>query len=307
MALIALVLLAGVLAAIVMIGAGGGPAPLAPVSAADDVHAVLVSRFIDRSMRFRRSGALAGLVVLVAVVLVRAATSDAVVRFDLLTLASIGLGGSIVGSIAAEGFRLRRPTGPRTATLEVRSALDYADPVSDRREGAIAGLAVIGIVGSLAAGAAEVRAVLLGLGVAVLAGIRRWAIRRIALRPRPPLTEDLRQADDALRRLAASVGLSRPMVALAALLVAAQWGAVSTGAALGRPGTATDVIRVAAWIGSVAAFLVALRWWWVNRSFGLLANHPAAPATRQGIVRVALIVVGLLAVATALVVVGRGA
>lgn len=278
MALIAVALLATTLIAVMVTAAAGSHARAARLAATTaghddhDAHAVLVGRFIDRSMRYRRNGALAGLVVLVAAVIVRAAAIDdgqAGVRFDLLTLASIGLAGSIVGSIAAEGFRLRAQRGPRLATLEVRTTEDYLDPIADRREVLVAVLAGVGVAGSLLAGAAELRAVLFGLAVAGLAGIRRWAIRRIALRPRPALSDDLRHADDELRRMAASVGVSRPTVTLAALLVAAQWGAVSAGAATAPAGTLADVIQVAAWIGSVGAFAVAVRWWWRNRSFGL--------------------------------------
>lgn len=307
MAMIFVVLVVALLIALVVVGAGGGAAGAARLAAAhpgDHAHAVLVGRFIDRSVRYRRNGGLAGLVVLVAVVIVRAAAVDdgqAGVRFDLLTLASIALAGSIVGSIAAEGFRLRARTGPRVATLDVRSAQDYSDPISDRRELVVAALAAIGIIGSVVVGESQVRAVLLGLSLAALAVIRRWAIRRIALRPRPPLPDDVRRADDELRRLAASVGVSRPIVTLGALLLAAQWGAVSTAAARGQTGNLESLIAVIAWIGSVGAFLVAVRWWWQNRSFGL-----ADRASFLGIGRAVAIGAAVLLAAILVVLFGRG-
>src|SRR4051794_8881432 len=158
--------------------------------------------------------------------LVMADAADASgVELNLLLFGSIGLAGSIGGSILAEAFRVRRP-GPRTASLEVRDPADYRDRSADQRERVLLALAAAGVIGSLVTGEHRERVIALGSVVVVLAFVRRWAVRRIALRPRPVVPAELAAADDEVRRMAASAGTSRPMVTLGALAISAQWFAV---------------------------------------------------------------------------------
>ena len=66
------------------------------------VQDVLVRRFIDRSQRFRRAGAIVGLVLVTCSLVLADAVDGSGVHLDLLLLASFRLAGSIAGSIVAE-------------------------------------------------------------------------------------------------------------------------------------------------------------------------------------------------------------
>ena len=280
------------------------PSPVVAGAAAPPVRDVLVGRFIDRSQRFRRSGAIVGLVLMTASLVLADAADASGVDLNLLVFASIGLAGSIGGSILAEAFRVRRP-GPRTASLDVRDPADYRDRTADRRERVLLALAAAGVGGALVTGQHLGRVCVLGAVVAVLALVRRWAVRRIALRPRPVVPAELAAADDEVRRMAASAGTSRPMVTLGALAISAQWFAVvSPGTDLAR---AAEIVSVVAWIGSIVLFLTACGWWWTNRSFGLTPVHlEAAGGTRSHLRWWALGIIALCLVMMALVVLARG-
>lgn len=240
-----------------------------PVSGVDDV---LVGRFIERSQRFRRSGAIVGLVVMLTVLVGLDAVDSRGIDLNLLVFASIGLAGSIGGSILAEGFRVRH-RGPRTASLEVRDPASYRDATADRREQILLVLAGAAVLGAWVTGQHLARAVGLAAVVVVLALVRHWAVRRVALRPRPVVPAAVAAADDHVRRLATSVGISRPMTTLAALIVSAQWASVPTEAV--DPSWLVGGASLVAAIGSVVLFVVAVRWWWVNRSFGLAPQERA--------------------------------
>lgn len=99
--------------------------------------------------------------------------------------------------------------------------------------------------------------------------LRRWTIQRIVVRPRPVVPVEVEAADDEVRRLASSAGISRPMATLGALALSAQWLAVVVGADGADLLRSTEIISVIAWLGSIALFFTACGWWWTNRSFGL--------------------------------------
>ena len=75
------------------------------------------------------------------------------------------------------------------------------------------------MVGAVITGENLTQVVALGAAVVVLAAVRHWAMHRIALRPRPVVSADVAAADDEVRRMASSAGISRPMITLAALAV----------------------------------------------------------------------------------------
>ncbi len=268
------------------------------------VRDVLVGRFIDRSQRFRRAGAIVALVLMASYLIASDSADGNGVNLDFLVFASIGLAGSIGGSILAEGFRVRRH-GPRTASLDVRDPGAYRDQAADQRERVILVLAALGLVGAMVTGEHPHRVIALGAVVVVLAGVRRWVMRRIALRPRPAVPADVAAADDEVRRLASSAGISRPMVTLGALAVSSQWFAVvSPGADLSLP---IEVVSIIAWLGSIVLFLTACGWWWTNRSFGLNPAHlQAAGAPRSHLRWWTLVIVAAGFAMVALVVLARG-
>ena len=231
---------------------------------------VLIRRFLDRSQRFRRNGAVVGIVLMVAVAMMSVSLDgEGGAAVNLVTLASVGLAGSIGGSILAEAFRVRR-RGPRIASLDVRDPDAYRDRTAEVREVIVLALAGTGAVAALVTGERPGRAAALGAAVVALALVRRWAVHRIALRPRPVLPAEVEVADDTVRRLAASAGVSRPMVTLGALLVAAQW----SGMAADPAGSSSDAaLAVVGWFVSVGLFVAACWWWATNRSFGLAPDR----------------------------------
>lgn len=243
------------------------PAPLAVgATGRPAIRDVLVRRFIDRSQRYRRNGAIVGIVLMALYLIALDSTGASGFNLNLLVLASIGLAGSIGGSILAEGFRVRH-RGPRIASLDVRDPDDYRDRTADRRERVLLVLAAAGVVGALITGEHLTGVIVLAALVVLLAVMRRWVIHRIALRPRPVMPIEVEAADDEVRKLASSAGTSRPMVTLGALTISLQWIAVvSHGADLSR---STEVTSAIAWLGSIVLALTAWAWWWTNRSLGV--------------------------------------
>jgi hypothetical protein len=273
---------------------------------ADDgptVGDVLVRRFIDRSQRFRRTGAIVGIVLMLAYLIALGSNGEDGVNLNVLVMASIGLAGSIGGSILAEGFRVRR-RGPRIASLDVRDPDTYRDRTADQRERVLLVLAAAGVAGALITGEHLERVIGLGGVVVALALLRRWVMHRIALRPRPVVPVEVEAADDEVRRLASSAGISRPMVTLGALAVSSLWWA---GVAPGVDrASSTEVVSVIALLGSVVLFLAACRWWWTNRSFGLTPVHlRAAGGSRSHLRWWALGLVGICLAMMAMLILAR--
>lgn len=272
-------------------------------SPARPVADVLVGRFIERSQRFRRAGAIVGILGMLCALIVATAGGDEGIELNLTLFASIGLAGSIGGSILAEGFRMRR-SGPRIVSLDVRDPDVYRDQVADRRERVLLVLAAVGFVGAAITGEHLVRVVGLGAVMVAIAVIRPWVMRRISLRSRPVVPAEVAAADDEVRRLASSSGTSRPMMTLGALAVSAQWAAVASSGPDVAPTAA--VVSVLAWLGSLVLFLTACGWWWTNRSFGLTQSQlRASGGSRSHLGGWVLGIVALLVVMMALLVLAR--
>lgn len=271
-ALLALVASQGAPGAVLVVAAGLPPE-----------HRPLLVRFIDRSRRFRRAGALAAVLVAAAMTVAVSAErggGTATGPVDLRAFAAVGLGGSILGSVAAETFRLRRPRGPRIASLAVRDPDAYADPVAGRRARGLLGLSLAGGVASVVLASPAWRSLSVLGATVILLLLRRWALARIALRGRPVLPAHLEAADDRVRELASSVGLSRPIVTLTALLGSMQWAALAAGPD-GDQSTLHEAFSGVAAVVSWALFGAAAVWWWHNRSFGLRTSGAGARSLRR--------------------------
>lgn len=175
-----------------------------------------------------------------------------------------GFGGIAVGALVAELHHLRRPSGPRTARLEVRRVRNYLWPFAAwNMVAAAAGGTVVAVLG-LAAG--ERSAFGHGLGAVATIGVGHLAQRRVASRPRPALPDTLRSADDLARELAIDRGIAWPCSYAAFSLIA-----MGSAAFDGRFGAV-------ALLGIVAQFW-AIGLWWRNRRLGLdhLVREQGAP------------------------------
>ena len=96
------ILLLVVVGLVVVVVTMSRPAPLVVTpDGPPAVRDVLVRRFIDRSQRFRRGGAIVGLGLMVTYLIAVDSTQNTGIDLNLLVFASIGLTGSIGGSILA--------------------------------------------------------------------------------------------------------------------------------------------------------------------------------------------------------------
>lgn len=263
--------------------------------------ATLVVRFIDRSRRFRRAGVIAALLTFVAGLVVWQAEAKGAEGFtlDLVTLIGIGLTGSTLGSIAAEAFRLRRPRGPRVASLDVREPDAYRDRVAGRLELVVVVATALVVGGAAVSDASIAVALWWAAALVTLAGLRWWATRAITLRPRPVMAVPVQEADDLVRRLAVSAGLGRPIGTLQALVASAACGAVVRGTR-GVPGNLVGAVGAASQVLGVIFFLLAIGWWVHNRGFGL-RPAPLRPNKRTFVV-LAAVLLPLVAMVVVLVV-----
>ncbi|MEZ5247045.1 MAG: hypothetical protein R2707_18290 [Acidimicrobiales bacterium] len=248
----------------------------------------LYERFFARSRRYRLAGAIVGwtLALLIATIAADLGQDDGW-SLDLTLVASVALGGSVAGSIVAEVFRFRRPNATRIVSLDVRTPHDYDDAVSLERERAVAAAAIAAVALSAVLDAAAVGVVALAAIVVALRGIRRWSVTRIALRPRPALPAELAAADDDIRRMAASVGLGRPVVTLELIVVSWQYRLLTPG------------LTILNW-ATIACLVVAFVWWRRNRSFGMTetARRVGLQPSGARVVSLVLAGVGILALIT---------
>ena len=227
----------------------------------------LVMRFIERSQRYRRNGALGGLIAATIIwIALTLNNNSASASISSLAVMSIALSGSVLGALLAEAFRFSRARGPRSASLDVRSPDAYDDKTSGRRETWLWAFSAVAVAASVfLAGPVGVQAVLV-FAVVVLSTVRRWGTRRITLRPRAAVSETLVEADDLIRRLAVASGISRPIVTLIALAISAQFGAATPDVVSG----AESYVGFASALMSGGLFLAAVWWWWENLTFGLV-------------------------------------
>ncbi len=250
------------------------------VLASDGPDRVLYERFFARSRRYRLAGAIVGWTVALLVALIAADLGqDDGWSLDLTLVASVALAGSVAGSIVAEVFRFRRPRATRTVSLDVRTPDAYDDEVSLGRERAVAGAATAAIALAAILDTAALGVVALAALVVALRQIRRWSVTRIALRPRPALSAELAAADDHIRRLAASVGLGRPIVTLELIVVSWQFRLL------------TPRLDILNW-ATIACLVVAFVWWRRNRSFGMTETARRGGLQPSGARVVSLVLAG---------------
>ena len=182
----------------------------------------VVHRYLTRHRRRRYQGGMIGLLVYIVIVIIRPGPQSVDIGFrrfpDLL---SALLGGVLAGVVSAELYHLRRrPVPGGLASLELRRTERYVDG------GVLAALrlaAGVSLAGSLlrALGADRLR-LLPGLASLVVALVVELLQRYIAARPRPALPDDLRRADDAIRRASSAVALPHAGLGLVLLLLGFQ-------------------------------------------------------------------------------------
>ncbi len=180
-----------------------------------------------------------------------------------------GVAGIAVGSVVAQLHHVRSPSGSRTASLDRRSVREYIPIEWERRMLVMSVLSVALVIAgfSSANGGGAVRWG--AVSIVALASVH-LVQRRVAARPRPALSGELHVADDLARGLAIDRGLAQPATYLSLALFAHGVGSL----AATHGGAATAI--------SVAAWLFALRLWWLNRRLGLDDVVPltrAVPAT----------------------------
>ena len=173
-----------------------------------------------------------------------------------------GFAGIAAGGVAAELHQLRRPPGPRTARLEVRSVGNYLWPFGAWHMVGTAALGAATAVFALAVG--DRRAAALAAGAALTIGVGHLVQRRVASRPRPALPDSLRSADDLVRELAIDRNIAWPCTYFALSLIAtAAWR--------------LDELPAGVQFLGVAVQFYAIGLWWRNRRVGLdhlLHGHP---------------------------------
>lgn len=176
-----------------------------------------------------------------------------------------GLVGLTLGSLSSELHHIRRGRdSARVADLTVRHISDYANSTDQKALGVCGAAAVATLAYALVSPASTGWAV--GAVAVLLVAIAMQ--QRVALRRRPALTTELREADDLLRAIAISRGIARPAIALAL---------ASIGIALAPSDTAAaEIVETVVWI---AALVV----WWTNRGLGLKSIPLPAPTTSSGI------------------------
>lgn len=230
--------------AVMLAGVDPDASAIAQGLAEDPDQQRLLSRWLQRTRWARNVGGLAGLVWWVL------GTS---LQGDILLF---GVGGIAVGSIAAQLHHVRRPSGPRTASLASRSVSDYVPEGWQRRMIVISGVSIAMSAAGLVLDDAR-PAVAWGLLAIGVVAVTHVVQRRVAGRPRPALATGLQQADDLARELAIDRGLARPSTYFALVLLA--HGALNLQTSLGAAATAM----------AIGAWLYALFAWWQNRRLGL--------------------------------------
>lgn len=238
--------LLGVIVVLNLVFQLAGVDPQAPAIAeqlaADEDQQRLLTRWLERARWARFVGGLAG-----------------VLAWGLGTrmqgaLLVWGFGGIAAGALAAELHHFRRPSGPRTARLDVRTVDNYLWALTAwHMVGAAAAGLVIAVLG-VAVG--ELHVVWAGAAAAGVVGAAHLAQRRVASRPRPALPDRLRAADDLARELAIDRNLGWPSVYTALSLVAVGSSALS------------EHLLAVAFLGLLLQFY-AIGLWWRNRRLGL--------------------------------------
>lgn len=179
----------------------------------------LVERWLRRSRHYRYVGGAVGFVVGLGFV------DNGGLEMVYGLFAGIALGGAL-----AELHVLRpRSAGVRAADLTSRELRDYTSP-SDTF--ALVAIAVVGLATCLAAvlttEASTGRSVALSVVAITIVALTYGLQRVVTTRPRPAVTQELRDADDLLRHLAATQGFARPAIAVSLMTLALAVGALGT-------------------------------------------------------------------------------
>lgn len=157
-----------------------------------------------------------------------------------------------LGAIAAELHHLRtRARGPRAVELRPRDVEDYLPVAAHRRRLVLVALAVVAVALTATVAASFPATGALALVIAALVP----AVQRgIVGRARPAMADDLRAADDAVRRLAVR---SVDEAGAGAVLLLTAWQLAPVYAAVDVP----PVVTIAMVVGQVGALVVAVVWW----------------------------------------------
>jgi hypothetical protein len=203
----------------------------------DPASLALLTRWLRRSRHFRYVGGVAG-----AILGVGFTANGGLGPIVVGALAGVTAG----GALAEARFRRPRPAAIRVVELTRRRVRDYAHPFD---------LAALALIGTVAVGLATWS--FLGLrgspgpvpatAAAVVVAAVALGQRLVAVRPRPALHPGLREADEVMRRLAASQGFARPGIALAVVLLA-----------VAANGAGAEALSAALW-------LVGLGLYWSSR------------------------------------------
>ena len=189
---------------------------------ADPMASALLARWLSRSKHFRFVGGTAGFII-----------GFGIVNGNFLILALTTFAGIAAGGALAEVHSLtRRPVKAASADMIVRNPRNYVD-----RGDSIA--MMVTAITALAIAVFSAVSNSLSSGSAMLASITALAViaatllmqRFVIIRPRPALPADLRRADDLMRRLAATLGFTKPAIALALGLLAQSLTWLSSGGA----------------------------------------------------------------------------
>ncbi len=199
----------------------------------DPVNRALLVRWLRRSRHFRFVGGTVG------------------------TILGFGLGGGQFGGIflgllagvalggaAAElhSFKVARaPTA--SASLTPREVSEY----TDRRDSlALRGIAVgavcLAVVGLVQEQTSSGTAITAAVSAVLIVALTLAFQRAVVLRPRPALSDDLRRADDLMRRLAATLGFTKAAIGVALIVIASGVASLTTSETLDTAGTITVLL-----------------------------------------------------------------
>lgn len=246
-----LVLIAGLVAltgfVLALAGFDAEAGDIARSMAHDDLQHRLLTRWLERARWARTIGGFAGCAVWALAFQTRA---------DVLVCGAVGI---LAGAVAAEMHHLRRPGGPRLASLHVRSVTDYL-PRAERNWmiGVAVAAAITGLVGLVIDGRSP--SATSAAGALLLLGVTYLAQRRVASRGRPALPPSLRQADDLARCLAIGRGLARPVTYASLALIARSLVELQSHLSF------APALSALTW-------LLAVRLWWRNRRLGLSVDN----------------------------------
>jgi hypothetical protein len=180
----------------------------------------LVSAYLRRVRRYRAVGAWTMGPATYALLIARRNETSS--RLSVTFIIAVGFCGSFLGAVLAEAYNVRRRRyhGPRVAALDARDLATYL-PGRERLRVVVIALLVAGIaIANRAAGWITTGSLLASTvtALAVLAVVELLQ-HHVVNRPRPAMTHDLVEADDAIRLAAVRHGLSAPGFCLELLLL----------------------------------------------------------------------------------------